>query len=187
MIRRTIFAAATENPRYALTGILWELEENQVRLVATDGRRLAVTQSLATVHGGHSTQGQTHVVPTRQGPRDRVDREVAGREVGLDRVSQRREVDGAAVLERDAPGAVALRERERSASRPASVAAGGGSRVPAGDVDVDDGAPERLVADGASHQPRLLAGEELAGELKHRARSASRARDRTRSARRAHR
>src|SRR5437899_9605179 len=65
MIRRTIFAAATENPRYAVTGVLWELEPDKARLVATDGRRLAVTEAPASAHGGHSTQGQTHVVPTK--------------------------------------------------------------------------------------------------------------------------
>jgi DNA polymerase-3 subunit beta len=65
MIRRTIFAAATENPRYALTGILWELEGDTARLVATDGRRLAVAEGTATAHGGHDTKGQTHVVPTK--------------------------------------------------------------------------------------------------------------------------
>ncbi|HMC89081.1 MAG TPA: DNA polymerase III subunit beta [Gemmataceae bacterium] len=65
MIRRTIFAAATENPRYALTGILWELEGPSARLVATDGRRLAVMEGPAAVQGSHDTKGQTHVVPTK--------------------------------------------------------------------------------------------------------------------------
>jgi DNA polymerase-3 subunit beta len=65
MIRRTIFAAATENPRYAVTGVLWELEDSQARLVATDGRRLAVVNGVATAHGGHDTKGQTPVVPTK--------------------------------------------------------------------------------------------------------------------------
>jgi DNA polymerase-3 subunit beta len=65
MIRRTLFAAAAENPRYALTGILWELEGDTARLVATDGRRLAVADGKATPHGGHDTKGQTHVVPTK--------------------------------------------------------------------------------------------------------------------------
>jgi DNA polymerase III subunit beta len=65
MIRKTIFAAATENPRYAVTGILWEVEEHLVRLVATDGRRLAVIEGPATAHGGHETKGQTLVVPTK--------------------------------------------------------------------------------------------------------------------------
>lgn len=65
MIRRTIFAAAAENPKYALTGILWELEGEAVRLVATDGRRLAVAQGQGAAHGGHETKGQTPVVPTK--------------------------------------------------------------------------------------------------------------------------
>ncbi|HEV3262234.1 MAG TPA: DNA polymerase III subunit beta [Gemmataceae bacterium] len=65
MIRRTIFAAATENPRYAVTGILWELDDSQAKLVATDGRRLAVIQHPATSQGGHDTKGQTPVVPTK--------------------------------------------------------------------------------------------------------------------------
>jgi DNA polymerase-3 subunit beta len=65
MIRRTIFAAATENPRYAVTGVLWELEGEIARLVATDGRRLAVAQGNGTPHGEHDTKGQTHVVPTK--------------------------------------------------------------------------------------------------------------------------
>src|SRR5262249_34110885 len=65
MIRRTIFAAATENPRYAVTGVLWELEGDKAKLVATDGRRLAVAEGAATAHGDHDTKGQTHVVPTK--------------------------------------------------------------------------------------------------------------------------
>lgn len=65
MIRRTIFAAAAENPRYALTGVLWELEGTSVKLIATDGRRLAVAEGTGASVGGHTTQGQTHVVPTK--------------------------------------------------------------------------------------------------------------------------
>lgn len=65
MIRRTVFAAATENPRYAMTGVLWELDGNSARLVATDGRRLAVAQATCTAQGGHTTKGTTPVVPTK--------------------------------------------------------------------------------------------------------------------------
>src|SRR5262245_34730321 len=45
MIRRTLFAAAaSEHTRFgATTGVLWELEDEQARLVATDGRRLALS------------------------------------------------------------------------------------------------------------------------------------------------
>jgi DNA polymerase-3 subunit beta len=65
MIRRTIFAVSEEGSRYSMTGVLWELEEDQVRLVATDGRRLAVAEGAATLHGDHNTRGQTCVVPTK--------------------------------------------------------------------------------------------------------------------------
>jgi DNA polymerase-3 subunit beta len=65
MIRRTVFAAADETARYSMTGVLWELEGDVLKLVATDGRRLALTQGTATPHGGHTTKGQTPVVPTK--------------------------------------------------------------------------------------------------------------------------
>ncbi|AQT67311.1 DNA polymerase III subunit beta [Anaerohalosphaera lusitana] len=40
-IELTVFAAAKESTRYALNGILWEVEGKKLTLVATDGRRLA--------------------------------------------------------------------------------------------------------------------------------------------------
>jgi DNA polymerase-3 subunit beta len=42
MIQRTVFAVAKEDSRYALTGVLWELEGRRFQLVATDTRRLAI-------------------------------------------------------------------------------------------------------------------------------------------------
>jgi DNA polymerase-3 subunit beta len=65
MIRRTVFAAADETARYSMTGVLWELEDGTAKLVATDGRRLALSQGVATAHGGHTTKGQMPVVPTK--------------------------------------------------------------------------------------------------------------------------
>ena len=41
MIRRTIFATSEESTRYALTGILLDLREGELRLVASDGKRMA--------------------------------------------------------------------------------------------------------------------------------------------------
>jgi len=41
LIQLTSFAAARENTRYAINGVLWELRGKKLRLVATDGRRLA--------------------------------------------------------------------------------------------------------------------------------------------------
>lgn len=40
-ILQTVFAAAKESTRYALNGILWEVQGKKLSLVATDGRRLA--------------------------------------------------------------------------------------------------------------------------------------------------
>jgi DNA polymerase III subunit beta len=65
MIRRTVFATADETARYSMTGVMWELDGNTARLVATDGRRLALAQGEATEYGGHTTKGHTPVVPTK--------------------------------------------------------------------------------------------------------------------------
>ena len=62
MFQRTSFAAARDVGRYAINGILVELSEGQIRLVATDGRRLAVaTRALPEAHGDL----QRVIVPTK--------------------------------------------------------------------------------------------------------------------------
>jgi DNA polymerase III subunit beta len=65
MIRRTVFAAADDATRYSMSGALWELDGDVARLVATDGRRLALAEGIATATGGHTTKGQTPVVPAK--------------------------------------------------------------------------------------------------------------------------
>jgi DNA polymerase-3 subunit beta len=65
MIRRTLFAAADETGRLSMTGVLWELEKEQARLVATDGRRLALAQGQAMPVGDHTTQDTIPVVPAK--------------------------------------------------------------------------------------------------------------------------
>jgi len=47
LIERTAFAMAQQDVRYYLNGMLWELEAKQIRVVATDGHRLAMC-TLAT-------------------------------------------------------------------------------------------------------------------------------------------
>ena len=42
LIDRTAFAMAQQDVRYYLNGMLWELTPNQIRVVATDGHRLAL-------------------------------------------------------------------------------------------------------------------------------------------------
>jgi DNA polymerase III subunit beta len=41
MIHQVSFAAAKESTRYAINGVLWEVHGKKLRMVATDGRRLA--------------------------------------------------------------------------------------------------------------------------------------------------
>lgn len=67
MIRRVIFSAASsEHSRFgATTGVLVELEEDTIVLVATDGRRLAWCKGQAEAHGGHTTKGQMPVIPVK--------------------------------------------------------------------------------------------------------------------------
>src|SRR5262249_44867513 len=54
MIRRTVFATDSKETRWNYNGVLWELEGDQAKLVATDGRRLALAQGSAKAHGDHS-------------------------------------------------------------------------------------------------------------------------------------
>ncbi len=48
MIRRTHFAAHPEKTRYAMNGILIDLKDTRLRLVATDGKRLAMCERPAS-------------------------------------------------------------------------------------------------------------------------------------------
>lgn len=65
MIRRTAFAAAKESTKFAMTGVLWEVEGNGLRLVATDSKRLALTLGPVVSHDAGETKGQSHLVPTK--------------------------------------------------------------------------------------------------------------------------
>jgi DNA polymerase III subunit beta len=65
MIRRTSFAAAKQDTKYAITGILWEVEDKKVRLVATDTRRLAMAIGPTTVAAASDAKGQSHLVPVK--------------------------------------------------------------------------------------------------------------------------
>lgn len=48
LIHRTLFATAVDNSRYAINGVLLERKGKRLRLVATDGRRLAVAKGECT-------------------------------------------------------------------------------------------------------------------------------------------
>lgn len=45
MLRKTLFAVSSDQTRYALTGVLLQVLTNEVRMVATDGHRLALVRA----------------------------------------------------------------------------------------------------------------------------------------------
>lgn len=61
-VDKTLFAAARENTRYAINGVLWEKSGKHMNLVATDGRRLAMSGvSLEKAVG----EDRSAIVPTK--------------------------------------------------------------------------------------------------------------------------
>lgn len=62
LVGRTAFAAAKEPGRYAMHGVLTELENDQLRLVATDGRRLSMASMPVEMGGKEPAKA---IVPTK--------------------------------------------------------------------------------------------------------------------------
>jgi len=65
LLRRTVFATDAESSRYALGGVLLEMDSEKVIAVGTDGRRLAKMEGKGTAVGGHHTEGMHTIIPTR--------------------------------------------------------------------------------------------------------------------------
>ncbi len=65
MVRRTTFATDPDSTRFALGGVLLELNGEDVLAVGTDGRRLARMNGKGKSVGGHETIGSSTIVPTR--------------------------------------------------------------------------------------------------------------------------
>lgn len=72
LISRTLFAAAAEHSRYAINGVLFERDGKRLRLVATDGRRLALARGDAKPAsggggggGGGAPAKSTCIIPTK--------------------------------------------------------------------------------------------------------------------------
>ena len=66
LIHRTLFATDTESSRYALGGVLLEMDSDKITAVATDGRRLAKMSGRSKSVEGHVTSGETMtIVPHR--------------------------------------------------------------------------------------------------------------------------
>lgn len=64
LVNQTAFAAAREPGRYAMHGILVELEGDELRLVASDGRRMALASCTVDASKIQGAIGQT-IVPTK--------------------------------------------------------------------------------------------------------------------------
>lgn len=60
-VARVVFAAAKDSLRPVLTGVLWELSKKSIRLVATDGFRLAVEEIMVET----KSEKATLLVPSR--------------------------------------------------------------------------------------------------------------------------
>ncbi len=65
LVKRTVFATDSESSRYALGGVLLEMDEKGITAVGTDGRRLAKQEGPAKSVGGHNTGESMTIVPTR--------------------------------------------------------------------------------------------------------------------------
>lgn len=65
LIRRTLFATDTESSRYALGGVLLEIDGNRLIAVGTDGRRLAKMEGQLQTSGNPQPVGGTTIVPSR--------------------------------------------------------------------------------------------------------------------------
>ncbi len=65
MVRRTSFATDSDSTRFALGGVLLELNGEDVLAVGTDGRRLAKMSGKGKPVGDHETIGSTTIVPVR--------------------------------------------------------------------------------------------------------------------------
>lgn len=65
MIKRTAFATDPESTRYALGGVLLDLQGEKLSLVATDTRRLALTEGTCSKKGDAKAETQTPVIPTK--------------------------------------------------------------------------------------------------------------------------
>jgi len=62
MLRRTSFAVSTDETRYVLNGLFCSLKDHKITLVATDGRRLALTDEEADISADNQVE---FIIPTK--------------------------------------------------------------------------------------------------------------------------
>lgn len=64
-IELTLFSAAKESTRYAINGVLWEIDGKKLSLISTDGRRLAKANVLMDNPPSKDMTSQRVIVPTK--------------------------------------------------------------------------------------------------------------------------
>ncbi|HWQ70478.1 MAG TPA: DNA polymerase III subunit beta [Patescibacteria group bacterium] len=65
MIRRTLFAVSSDQTRYTLNGILFRVTPKDVKMVATDGHRLAMTNHELSADSCHLTTAIDAIIPRK--------------------------------------------------------------------------------------------------------------------------
>lgn len=89
LVGQTAFAAAREGGRYAMHGILTEVKDGELRMVATDGRRLALASTPVDAKDG---TGDPAIIPTKgmqlfcrviSDPLDQVSLQLGSNQVGM--------------------------------------------------------------------------------------------------------
>lgn len=65
MIRRTLFAVSSDQTRYTLNGVLFRVTPNDVRMVATDGHRLAMTSHEPSANSRQLTATSDAIIPRK--------------------------------------------------------------------------------------------------------------------------
>ena len=63
LVEWTLFASARESTRYAINGVLWEIEDDSLALAATDGRRLSVAR--AKLEDASGAGASSAIVPSK--------------------------------------------------------------------------------------------------------------------------
>jgi DNA polymerase-3 subunit beta len=65
LVARTLFATARENSRYAINGVLVKRDGKRLEMVATDGRRLALSRANLTGPADKDAKAISCIVPTK--------------------------------------------------------------------------------------------------------------------------
>lgn len=65
LVNRTVFATARETSRYAINGVLLKRDGKKLEMVATDGRRLALSRAQVSSAGGKDKESVACIVPTK--------------------------------------------------------------------------------------------------------------------------